>query len=123
LGRGALAQLRTLLEDARRTDAEQAIEHEATARELAGHTDPDSVIERELAEVCAARKRDALGEVEQALARMDACTYGGCEACGDPIPFERLRAVPQARFCVACHPVRPWFGSDRGTRGLPARFR
>ena len=119
LGTEALARLRSLLGAQQRTNAEQAREHEATARELAGHTDHDSVIERELAEVCAARQRDALRDAEQALGRMDAGTYGGCEACGAPIPLERLQAVPQARFCVACHPVQPWTGRDLGARGRP----
>ena len=34
------------------------------------------------------------------LQRIDAGTYGRCEACGEPIPQERLEAVPTARFCI-----------------------
>lgn len=42
-----------------------------------------------------------LGDVEHALRRLDDGTYGTCEACGKPIPDERLEALPAARFCLA----------------------
>ena len=44
---------------------------------------------------------DKLREVEDALARMDDGTYGSCAGGGEPIPLERLRAVPWARRCAA----------------------
>ncbi len=43
-----------------------------------------------------------LAEVELALARVDAGTYGRCEVCGREIPEGRLEARPTARTCVAC---------------------
>ena len=46
--------------------------------------------------------RDTLSDVEQALARMDAGTYGTCERCGQPIDEERLEALPAARLCMTC---------------------
>jgi DnaK suppressor protein len=46
--------------------------------------------------------RDTLRDVEQALARMDAGTYGTCERCGQPIDEERLDALPAARLCLTC---------------------
>lgn len=102
VGSEAWTELRALLVAQLRTNAEQAATHEATARELAQHTDADSVIERELAEVCATRAREAVQQAEEALGRMAAGTYGACEACGAPIPLERLQVIPQARRCVAC---------------------
>jgi len=39
-------------------------------------------------------------EILRALRRMEEGTYGLCERCGAPIPFERLLAVPAARFCL-----------------------
>jgi len=42
-----------------------------------------------------------LTEVEAALARMDAGTYGTSEVSGEPIGYARLSAVPWARFTVA----------------------
>jgi DnaK suppressor protein len=47
-----------------------------------------------------ARRRVA--ELNEALERLDAGTYGVCEVCGNPIPAERLAARPAARTCVGC---------------------
>jgi RNA polymerase-binding protein DksA len=49
-----------------------------------------------------ARDRRVLEEIEAAEARLSAGTFGVCEACAKPISFERLRALPAARFCVTC---------------------
>jgi RNA polymerase-binding transcription factor DksA len=63
--------------------------------------------ERELSDVLAARNAETVRDLEAALARLDAGTYGACERCGNAIPFERLEAMPHARLCVAC----PEFGT------------
>jgi DnaK suppressor protein len=42
-----------------------------------------------------------LADVEHALRRIDAGTYGTCEACGRPIGDDRLEVLPAARFCLA----------------------
>lgn len=41
-----------------------------------------------------------LTSVEAALQRMDEGTYGQCELCREPIPYERLEAVPWTATCV-----------------------
>jgi len=46
--------------------------------------------------------RELLVQTEQALARIDAGTYGTCESCGEPIGKARLQAFPRAVLCVAC---------------------
>lgn len=43
---------------------------------------------------------DRYDEVEEALERMDHGLYGICEACGEPIPVERLKANPAAATCI-----------------------
>jgi RNA polymerase-binding transcription factor len=48
------------------------------------------------------REKHELDEIDAAQARLAAGTYGSCEGCRRPIPLERLRAVPTARYCVAC---------------------
>ncbi|MFC5983603.1 TraR/DksA C4-type zinc finger protein [Knoellia sp. GCM10027209] len=40
--------------------------------------------------------------MRQALARLEAGSYGICERCGEAIPGERLEARPVARTCVGC---------------------
>lgn len=46
--------------------------------------------------------RTQLDEIDAALARVDAGTYGVCERCGQPIPDGRLEARPTATRCVTC---------------------
>ena len=45
---------------------------------------------------------DTLDEVEHALEKFDAGTYGVCEVCGAAIPDARLEAKPAARQCMEC---------------------
>jgi DnaK suppressor protein len=96
------ALLRTTL--VRQLEAEMATarEHEAVSENLTGHHDVDSLLERELAIDLAARSRATINEIRDALARLDAGTYGICEGCGDAIPAARLEVIPQARTCVSC---------------------
>jgi RNA polymerase-binding protein DksA len=41
-----------------------------------------------------------LTEIDAALKRIDAGTYGACEVCGHPIAPERLEARPWATLCI-----------------------
>jgi DnaK suppressor protein len=43
-----------------------------------------------------------VADIDQALERLDAATYGRCVTCGNAIPAERLAAVPWAARCVPC---------------------
>lgn len=49
-----------------------------------------------------AATRERIVEVDDALGRVDAGTYGMCEGCGEPIAGERLAVRPFARRCIAC---------------------
>lgn len=40
--------------------------------------------------------------VQQALAAMERGRYGMCRRCDDPIGFPRLRARPEAPYCLDC---------------------
>ena len=71
-------------------------------------TDPGDTIDSATAQMTAALTmrliaRDAalLGEVDQALARVAAGTYGRCEGSGEPIGYARLKVRPWARCSVA----------------------
>lgn len=48
------------------------------------------------------RDEATLAEIDEALGRVKAGTFGLCEGCEEPIPKVRLNAVPHARFCVDC---------------------
>lgn len=43
-----------------------------------------------------------LEEIEAALKRIEAATYGLCENCQKPIPKGRLKAIPYTRLCISC---------------------
>ena len=51
--------------------------------------------------------RERLAEVDAALARLEAGTYGVCEVCGRPIAEARLEVRPTARTCIACISTPP----------------
>jgi sigma-B regulation protein RsbU (phosphoserine phosphatase) len=48
----------------------------------------------------AAEVRRLLGEVDEALQRIERGTFGLCEVCHDPIETDRLLADPLTRFCL-----------------------
>lgn len=52
------------------------------------------------------RMEERRAEIEEALGRMDAGTYGVCEDCGEDIAPARLFANPTARLCVHCQADR-----------------
>ena len=48
----------------------------------------------------AGQLRIELEEVDRALEKLEAGTYGSCETCGKAITPARLEAMPAARFCI-----------------------
>lgn len=52
------------------------------------------------------REWRALDAIREALAKIEAGTYGVCEACGLAIPPARLHAYPATRFCLPCQAER-----------------
>ena len=40
--------------------------------------------------------------IERALAKLEAGTYGACDACGNPIAPARLEAAPDSVLCIEC---------------------
>lgn len=111
---GVLAELRANLEQRRdRMRAELAGlrgEEGATGSPLA---DPTADVRGDLADQSVDQEawdterqeeldtRALLAEVDYALDKFAAGTYGICEQCGQPIPLARLRAIPEARYDAA----------------------
>lgn len=108
------AKLRDLLLSERASAADQI---EVLQRDLTGiieavagvgtddeHDPEGSTIAFERAQVDSLliRVRDHLADLDLALERLEAGTYGMCERCGQPIAAERLIARPAARTCITC---------------------
>jgi DnaK suppressor protein len=58
--------------------------------------------ERGEIEALSGRLSEVLREIDDAVAKLDAGTYGRCESCGGEIGSARLEAMPAARLCMAC---------------------
>jgi hypothetical protein len=58
------------------------------------------------ADVRLAATRHAVNEIQDALRRMAAGSYGVCQQCAQPITAERLRAAPITRWCLTCQADR-----------------
>lgn len=102
----ALSLIRSLLLCQLAEHADQMAEGRVTIDGLARRSDSDSVLERELAETSVLRCVAAVQDAREAVRRLGDGTYGICEACALPIPFQRLEAMPHARRCVTC-PAAP----------------
>jgi DnaK suppressor protein len=63
------------------------------------------------------RNSNRLREVQIALRRIGAGTYGVCVECEEEINSKRLAAVPWASTCVACQEA-----VDRGQQNLRSEF-
>ena len=103
----AIASLRLALRQALADEVVQVTETQKTVDELTGQQDSDSILEREIAERRHALAVGSIAEIETALQRIEAGTYGQCEHCDRLIAIERLEVIPFARVCVACSASAP----------------
>jgi RNA polymerase-binding transcription factor DksA len=86
-------RFRTLLE-AHRADC---VHQREDALAECAQSVPDPVAQRRSADL-----QVTITEIDAALARIAAGTYGSCVRCGSAIPDERLELRPFAGRCVAC---------------------
>lgn len=100
-----LAVLRENLHEQRLFRQEQ-LQQLAAAAPAETELDPRPASHSEVRGKLAAFARMVLADIESALARMDQGTYGACHLCRMPVGQERLRIVPQARYCARCQRVR-----------------
>ncbi len=110
-----LEEQKGLLLGEREASLRQAESLRAEAEQLAEEMEPGDTqfdeesgeggtlnVERERDLALSAQARAAVEEIDRALAKIDAGTYGTCEQCGQAIPKARLKALPYATLCVAC---------------------
>ncbi len=100
---------RKALEEERAKFLRQAIDKQMEADQLVADRDPGDVqfdeesgegdsiaVERSLDLALSAQARDAVQQIDDALARIDAGTYGISIISGEPIPKARLEFIPWA---------------------------
>jgi DnaK suppressor protein len=103
LSKPELDQLRQALVKERATLLAAIRDHADDRRGLVADAEIEDgdVAERQIEQAAALRlgrfDRALLADVDRALAKLEAGTYGTSEATGEPIPFERLAAIPWAR--------------------------
>jgi DnaK suppressor protein len=59
-------------------------------------------VDREIEQSLGDNAEHLLTNIDEALSRIDAGTYGSCVRCGKPIGDERLAALPYAAKCIEC---------------------
>jgi DnaK suppressor protein len=73
------------------------------------------------------RDRQKILEIDAALNRMAAGSYGKCQKCGREIGIKRLRALPATTLCINCAAARESKGRPTSTtepsERLPMRDR
>ena len=58
--------------------------------------------DREFALNLADNEQKVIHRIDEAIEKIDANTFGVCEACGKKIAKARLKVVPYAELCVPC---------------------
>lgn len=84
-------------------------DRESGDSDLAAYTDHmadqgTEAMEREKAAIFATKEGRYLYRLEEALRRMynDPKSFGLCHTCGQDVGFDRLDALPHARYCIDC---------------------
>jgi len=57
------------------------------------------------AEALSEQEYEEIQAIDEALARMADGEFGQCARCGGAIGRHRMRAVPEARYCMTCSTV------------------
>ncbi len=79
--------------------------------------------DRDFALSLLSQEQDALYEIEEALKRVIAGTYGVCEMSNKRIPQARLEAIPFARFTIECQQqYEKEVGPNSGRRQVRSLF-
>lgn len=96
--------VRTLLEEERTRVRGQLRELHAEDTSFdEGFADTSQVTaERGEIDALAGSLTETLRDLDDALAKLEAGTYGQCESCGRDIGAARLEAMPAARLCITC---------------------
>jgi len=96
--------INTTLQQQKATTATTSVESAGDLSSHASHMADQGTdtMEREKAFLFISQKRQRLEDVDEALARIEAGTFGVCELCEQNIPQRRLESMPTASLCVPC---------------------
>jgi len=110
--RARYEELKRILEERRREILAQVQEKLREIRTPKGesdsHGEPDTmdaangIVQDDIEFALIQMKSETLHHIEDALARLDASTYGNCFTCGEEITERRLRALPFTIRCKDC---------------------
>lgn len=85
------------------------LDRESMDSDLSAYTDHmadqgTEAMEREKAALFATKEGRYIYRLEEALRRMydDPKNFGNCHTCGTEVGYERLDALPHARYCIDC---------------------
>ena len=62
----------------------------------------EAINEKSINEAALRSAKESVIKLKNALEKMDAPGFGTCKKCNKPIPFARLKRVPETIFCVNC---------------------
>ena len=106
LTKAELAKLRAAMMEER---AKFAVRTGSLKAQSLGRTDeenPEEAGTDEITRVTELRKANSgearMNQIDEALRAIQRGDYGLCQNCGAKIPIERLRAMPDAKYCVPC---------------------
>ena len=109
-----LHAIRAELDQQRRFRTEQLEELAVDAAEAVAAADQNRL---QVTRVLTLAAESALSEIDAALQRLVEGSYGICERCAEPIPWERLEVLPMTRLCTPCQYLAESGRSPRSRNG------
>ena len=106
--------LRAELDQQRRFRAQQLKELAVDAAEAMATADQSRL---QVTRVLTLAAEAALSDIDAALQRLEDGSYGICERCDEPIPWQRLEVLPMSRLCTPCQYLTESGRSNRVGRG------
>jgi DnaK suppressor protein len=83
--------------------------HEMNTLDLAGARDEADLANLNVSTVIDqalnVKQSKELIDIDYALLKFDAGTYGICEMCEEEISMQRLKVKPHARYCIVCREI------------------
>jgi DnaK suppressor protein len=62
----------------------------------------EAINSKSINEAVLQKSKQTLSQLEHALTRLDDPDFGLCRECEEPIPFARLKIMPETSICVSC---------------------